>query len=72
MRGLQVAIEMRRIGLLLTPLLLWATPTQALAADHMSADEVRFGRWPPLPLQSDQYKPDLCLGEVGAGQLGSR
>ena len=42
MRGrLQVAIEMRRIGLLLTPLLLWAASTRALAADHMSVEEVR-------------------------------
>jgi uncharacterized protein YjbI with pentapeptide repeats len=41
MRGLQVAIEMRRLRLLLTPLLLWATPTRALAADHMSVEEVR-------------------------------
>jgi uncharacterized protein YjbI with pentapeptide repeats len=41
MRGLQIAIELRRIGSLLALLLLWATPTQALAADHMSAKEVR-------------------------------
>ena len=34
-------LELRRIGLLLTPLLLWATSTPALAADHMTAEEVR-------------------------------
>jgi len=40
-RRLLVAFEIRRIWLLLTPLLLWVTPPRALAADHMSVEEVR-------------------------------